>query len=332
MLLAQGLLLAPLAGLGITLLSQRDDIAPVILLGAAVTPAVLGQMYGLSIFQGRLQFAQMNLARVVPAGLYAAFALILLISGTGSLAAVTAAFLVANVVAAVVTLYPSIRIGGDEEVVDGLPLVRFGLRSWLGSISPLDTFRFDQIVVVVLFTQAIVGIYVVALAFSNLPRFIGLSIGLIAYPRVAAMRTGNERRRAIFGYTLITMILTAPLVFFIAAAAGPIIGLFFGEAYASSAALVGPLVAAGWLAGGRRTMTEAARGASLTAAGSIAELTAWIAFAVTAILATPAMHERGIAVAMLVGSAAGIIAMITLVLRSPWNVGGEHVLAEDLAR
>jgi O-antigen/teichoic acid export membrane protein len=326
-LFAQALLLAPLAALGIALLARRDDILATILLGAAVTPAVLGQMYGLAILQGRQRFALLNLARVVPAALYAVLASVLLVAGVGSLASVTACFFVANAVAAAVMLIPAVRTTGLAGEVEGRRLVGFGLRAWLGSMSPMDTFRFDQIVVVVFFAPAVVGTYVVALAFSNLPRLIGMSIGLVAYPRIAAMRTRDRLRRSVFQYTLITLIVAAPFVLAILIAARPIIDLFFGDRYSSSADLVGLLVAAGWLGGGRRTMSEAARGAGLAAAGSVAELAAWMGFAVAAGLLVPADHERGIAAAMLVGSGVGLATMVGLVLRSLEPVpGGEDLL------
>ena len=312
---AQTLLLAPLAALGIMLLARRDDILATILLGAAVTPAVLGQMYGLAILQGRQQFALLNIARVVPSVLYAALASVLLVAGNGSLADVTATYLVANAVGTTVTLIPALRTTGLAHKVEGRRLVGFGLRAWLGSMSPMDTFRFDQIVVVVLFAPAIVGTYVVALAFSNLPRLVGVSIGLVAYPRIAAMRS-RDLRRSIFKYTLVTLIVAAPLVLMIVAAARPIIDLFFGDRFASSADLVGMLVVAGWLAGGRRTMSEAARGAGLATAGSLAEVAAWIGFAVAVVLLVPAMHERGVALAMVIGSGVGLAAMTGLVVRS----------------
>lgn len=313
--LAQALMLAPLAGLGIALLARRDDILATILMGAAVTPAILGQMYGLAILQGRQRFAMLNLARVVPTVLYALFATVQLLAGIGFLASVTASYLVANAVAAAVVLIPAVRTTGLEGTVDSRRLVGFGLRAWLGSMSPMDTFRFDQIVVVVLFAPAVVGTYVVALAFANLPRLIGFSIGLVAYPRIAAMRNRDHLRRSVFQYTLLTLLLAAPFVLVIAAAEKPIIDLFFGERYSSSADLVGLLVAAGWLAGGRRTMTEAARGAGLTAAGSLAELAGWIGFAVAVGLLAPSMHERGIALAILIGSGVGLATMAGLVAR-----------------
>ena len=48
----------------------------------------------------------------------------------------------------------------------------------------METFRLDQAVVGLFLTPAALGLYVVGLAFANLPRFIAQSVGYIAYPRI----------------------------------------------------------------------------------------------------------------------------------------------------
>jgi O-antigen/teichoic acid export membrane protein len=311
----QAIALAPVAAFGIALLARRDDIRTTILLGAAVAPAILGQMYALAILQGRQQFALMNLARTAPPALYALSVTLLLFSENGSLDAVTAAYLMANAVAAAGLLLFVGRATGPTSSIDGRRLFSFGIRAWLGSVSPMDTLRFDQIVVVLVFAPTIVGTYVVALAFSNLPRLIGASIGLVAYPRLAAMGTGQEFRPAVFRYTAATLLTAAPFVGLVVAAADPLTEIFFGSQYAASADLVGLLVTAGWLAGGRRTMVEATRGAGLAAAGSIAEIAAWVGFLGAVALLVPALGERGVAIAMLIGSAVGLGALTAFVVR-----------------
>ena len=321
--LAQAFVLTPVAALTIATLAQRNGILNTIVLGAAVTPMLLGQMYGLALLQGRQKFALLNALRVVPTILYACLCTALLVSAAGSLPSVTAVFLLANTIAAAAMLTPAVRTTGPSRPVVGRHLLGFGLRAWLGSMSPMDTLRFDQFVVVVLFAPAVVGTYVVALAFSNLPRLVGASIGLVAYPRIAASRARGHLRRSVFRYTIVTLAISAPFVLVIAAVAGPIIELLFGPRYQGSADLVGLLVAAGWLAGGRRTMVDAARGAGLATAGSLAEVAAWIGFAIAVAAVVPYLQERGIALAMLVGSGVGLATMAGLVLRgTEFEFGG----------
>src|SRR5204862_4477081 len=55
-----------------------------------------------------------------------------------------------------------------------------------GSSPPVETFRLDQLLVGLVLTPVALGYFVAALAFTNVIRFIGQSVGLVTYPRVAA--------------------------------------------------------------------------------------------------------------------------------------------------
>ena len=71
----------------------------------------------------------------------------------------------------------------------------FGLRSLFGSSSPFETFRLDQLLVGLVLTPVALGYYVVALAFTNLTRFLGQSIGMVTYPRIAAATDRSSQLR-----------------------------------------------------------------------------------------------------------------------------------------
>ena len=67
-----------------------------------------------------------------------------------------------------------------------MSLLRFGIRGWLGTATPSEALRLDQVIVGLLLSPSALGLYVVGGSFSNLPRFIAQSVGLVAYPRIAA--------------------------------------------------------------------------------------------------------------------------------------------------
>ena len=310
-------ILAPFVAILILAATRRSDIMAAILFGVALVPALLGQAYGLAVLQGLQRFAYLNTVRALPAALYAGLAILLLALGDRTLVAVTLAFLVANLIGAAAMLAPIVRKRARSRTVAWRPLTAFGVRSWLGSVSPMETLRFDQVVVVTLFQPSVVGIYVVGLAFANLPRLVGWSVGLIAYPKVASMPGRRDRKIAVVRYTAATLAFTAPLVMAIAFMAEGIITWFFGQRYVEAAGLVGPLVLSGWFAGGRRTMTDAARGAGLHHAGNLAELGAWIAFAASVWWAFDRLTVSDIAIAMVIGSGSGLAILAAFILRHP---------------
>ncbi len=65
-------------------------------------------------------------------------------------------------------------------------MLSFGVRGMLGASSPIEYYRLDQAVVGLFLAPVALGIYTVALAFTNLPRFVSTSVGMVAYPHVAA--------------------------------------------------------------------------------------------------------------------------------------------------
>ena len=121
--------------------------------------------------------------------------------GGGTLMALTVCWVVSTTVAG----FTSLRVAltrtcrADATQDAGLipRMVRFGLKGLLGSASPIETFRLDQAIVGPFLSTSALGLYVAGLSFSNLPRVIGQSVGIVAYPHVAASAP-DARRRAMF--------------------------------------------------------------------------------------------------------------------------------------
>ena len=63
----------------------------------------------------------------------------------------------------------------------------------------------DQAVVGLFMPPSVLGLYVVAVAFTNLPRFVGQSIGMVAYPTVANARDPLEARRRLSRLVMMTV-------------------------------------------------------------------------------------------------------------------------------
>ena len=103
------------------------------------------------------------------------------------------------------------RRARTEDVPSRRRIFGFGIRGYLGGVSPIETFRLDQSVIGIFLSPKALGLYVVALSFTNLPRFIALSVGAIAFPR-AAQDFDVSGRRTMWHFTFLTIALTALLV------------------------------------------------------------------------------------------------------------------------
>ena len=121
----------------------------------------------------------------------------LFLAGSTSIVLVTMTWTTSVVLAGFVIIGVAAIFKLGTPVNPGPPLsemVKFGLSSLPGHISILDTFRIDQLVVGVLAGPAALGLYVVASAFGNLPRFVAQSVGMVAYPKLASSSENTSKR------------------------------------------------------------------------------------------------------------------------------------------
>lgn len=286
---------------------------------AAFVPAWIALQYGLALLQGRHAFGLFNLARVLPATLYC-LALVPVFFAEGErLVAVLAAWTLMHAVAAAIALAGG--LASLPEARDGAPsrkeLLRFGSRSMLGSISPVETFRIDQAVVGIFLSPVQLGIYVVALAFTNLPRFVAQGVGLVAYPRVAAARgEGRSVRRMAAGFIVATLALTVPAIVLLAVLAGFVVRLFFGPDFAAATTPARILLVGSLFFAARRILGDCARGAGFGASETVAELASWLCLVAGLAVLAPRFELNGVAAA-LAASAACSLVVLAVLLRWP---------------
>jgi O-antigen/teichoic acid export membrane protein len=301
-------------------LSSRIPVVPALVTLAAL-PAMVTQACGLAIVQGKHEFRSFHVLRCLPPALFAAGPLVGVIAGGRSLTMVMSLWTGSYVLSALATsLYLRRRwkIGPAAELRQ-LPelrhLVRFGASGFLGSSSPSETFRVDQLLVGVFLSTTDLGFYVTALAFCNLPRFLAQGLGLVAYPKVAAVRGYLEKRHLIRRYVVIGSIVSGAVCLVLALAAGPLITLLFGSDFADATEITQILLVATVLLCVRRVLSDAMRGAGAPGAGSVAELASLISLAPAALLLVPPFGLIGFGWAMTVSYAVGLLALAFSMLR-----------------
>jgi O-antigen/teichoic acid export membrane protein len=282
----------------------------------ASTPAWVAWQYSLAVLQGAQQFRSFNVARLVFPPMYALSLIALLASGAHGLTLVTAVWVGLIWVANAITI--SMARNGARRAASGgrsdaaLPprerMYRFGLKAMLGSISPMETFQLDQAIVGLFVSPAALGVYAAAVAFTNLPRFVAQSIGLVAYPHVAAS-PGRGARRSIARFAILTVALCGVIVAVIELALPTLVPLLFGHAFDSAVGVARILLISAVVVGLRRVLGDCARGAGRPALGTVAELASLVALLPLAALFI-GDDARGVAWALVCAAAVGLMIAI----------------------
>jgi O-antigen/teichoic acid export membrane protein len=310
------------AAILVLLLADRPHQVRVAAAYTLVTvPAFNAMQHGLAVMQGQHRYREFNVLRLAPMFLYAALAVALFVLDRGTLPVLAACYAACWLVIGMVTLVRALAGSAPEQPGATPPptaqLVRFGARSVLGSASPSDGFGIDQAVVGLLVSTRALGLYVVASAFTNLTRFVTQSIGLVAYPLVAAQRDAKDADRAMWRFTAIGVLAVLAIVVVLELAVGRLISFFFGESFAGSAGVARVLLVAALFVGARRVLSDAARGANRQLIGTIAEVASWTVFVPALLVLTPLLDLYGTAMALVAASAVSLAVLVRGVRRAP---------------
>jgi O-antigen/teichoic acid export membrane protein len=304
--------------IGIFWLLLHDNERTVMLVATPVMAALIAQQYGLAVLQGQRRFTAFNTLRIAPAATYTLAMIPLFVLGSADLMAVVLAWTLTNVVVGVALGAIAIRyaaLGTPGPSSYSLTQVgRFGASAVLGSYSPAEILRVDQAVVAFSLSRAALGLYVVALAFTNLPRFLSQSVGMVAYPRIAAAaREPGDVRGLVRLYLLLVLLVTGIVVGLLEIAVSWFIPWLFGADFAGAVTTARILLIASFLLATRRVLTDIAQGLGYPAAGTVAEIVN-LALALPLIaVAAPRYGIEGAAVALTVGAAGSLVALAFMV-------------------
>jgi O-antigen/teichoic acid export membrane protein/O-antigen ligase len=301
---------------------QRVKAAAIVSL--LLVPGILSQTYGLAILQGQERFRPFNVLRVLPTVAYAGAVLAAVVFGIASLVVLMTAWALALFVAGVIALGVALRGLPFVEDVGDIPsrkqLVRFGAKSLVGSVSPIEALRLDQAFVGLLLTPVALGLYVVAQAFSNLPRVVAMSVGMIAYPDVASQSSEAEARRALWRYFFLGLGLSALVIGGLEIVTGKLVLLFFGAEFESATPIARVLLLATLFMAARRVLTDGVNGMGRPGLGTISEIASWVFLLPTIALLLPRYGAVGVAFALAISWFASLVLLIVLVHSSTRRV------------
>lgn len=245
-------------------------------------PALVAHIYGLAVLQGARAYRPYNAQRLMAPVLYSVGLVVLVAALGGDLGLVTVSavytatvlFTSALTVINARRVIRSVTSHGDDGPTRGV-MARFGLRSLLGSFGAVEHLQLDQALVGLLLPARDIGLYVVAVAFTQLPRFLGASIGIVAYPEIAQTNR-DQRRRRMWRVTVMAAALAAVVVAAEMLVMDRALPLAFGAEFASAIDTARILLIGAAFQMTRRVLSEASRGAGAPLAGTVAEVSLYV--------------------------------------------------------
>jgi O-antigen/teichoic acid export membrane protein len=279
-----------------------------------LVPTKLAQDYGIGVLQGQSRFRAFNITRCLPAFAYASSVLMVFIVGGGHLLAITLCYVISTASAGVITLAIALRGLPSQVFSDRDPplkeVMRFGVKALLGAVYPTEAFQLDQAFVGLFLSRVALGTYVVGVSFTNLPRFMAQSIGLVAYPHIAGVRSIQAARRSVWRFfwlaTAMSLVICGGLEF----ATPTLVPLFFGQNFRGSIQVTQILLISSFIVSMRRVLADGMRGAGYPTLGTLAEITGLLLLLPALAILIPVGGLTGAAAAMPIAAAGGLLALL----------------------
>jgi O-antigen/teichoic acid export membrane protein len=296
---------------------EPDRVLVAGLLSLGALPGILAQQYGLALLQGLQRFAAFNTLRMMPAAMYTLGVVMVFVLGLDQLVEIASVWVIVQAGVGLFTLVFALSGLPPEPTQGSVPsraqLTKFGLKSFIGYVSPVETFRLDQAIIALFLPPTALGLYVVSLAFTNLPRFVAQSIGMVAYPKVASMSDPQAALRGVWRYFLVGALFTALVIAPLEAMAGLLVRLFFGDEFAGAESITRILLLGTFFVALRRVLADGARGAGYPGLGTVAEVASWISFLPALALLLP-LGGRGVALALAFAWAFSLLVLVVGVI------------------
>lgn len=284
-----------------------EQVQRAAVLSLAVVPGMVTLHFGLAILQGRRRFTAVNVCRLLPSSLWMVAVVSVFVAGRGDLAMLVLLWGVGSLVAGATALGAALRCLPPADPAATVPetkaMLRFGTRAFLGSASPVDMFSVDQAVVGLFVSPTALGLYVVATAFTNLPKFLAQSIGLVAYPSIAALPDRAAMRASLWRFFLVTLALSGACVMALELLVGTLVPLFYGPEFVGAVPLTRVLLVAAVFISCRRLLADGARGCGRPVMGSAAEAASWVSLGILLPVLVPLLGVNGVAIAVVLSSA-----------------------------
>lgn len=318
----QTLILIPvgLALLPVLLADESPDVLRLTLLNLSFIPVYLAGSYAMSFVAGRGQLAAFQFLRgalflVIVMGYSGA-----LIAGQLTILSAVLIYLVAHAAQLGCSLLVLHRAGRsrDQGEVSVRRLLSFGVRSHAATLPSMANERLDQLVLTVLATPRVLGLYVVAVTLTAPIVLVGTSVAYVALPEVSAHCQACGRRTAL-RYAGTGLVVAALLAMCLAIFADTLIVLVFGASFAGAAAALPWLLLGSVFLAVNRVASACWKGLGLPGHASLAETIGLLLTVPGLLLVVPRYGFVGAAAVSAVAYGAALSANVILYAKTRRN-------------
>ena len=326
----QAFVLTPCAGLALAFWIRSIDGHldwPIVFAAAVVLPQLTHQI-GIGALQGLHRFRAQGVLRLLPVAMYATAVAALWGLDRARISSLIIAWLLSFVVSAIATAAVTVRLtpstGGP--VPAARELIGFGLRGQLASVSPIDGYALDQLILSLTASPRELGLYVAARSFANLPRLVSQGVSIIVFPFVASSSRESATRVVWKAFEIIAIASGAFVV-----ALAPFLPwatvAFFGDEFAPAAGIAVMLVMAAAMASTRQMLFDGLRGLGRPGRATMIEVASVTLLVGLALWWIPAADGIGLARAIAVTAAASLLAAVVVFRHA--SLAGPSSLAID---
>jgi O-antigen/teichoic acid export membrane protein len=226
-----------LLGLAWAWIGGSTVLLPSFLAGAVGLAAIQVQRFGAGVLRGFEQFGVENVSKVVQGGLFAGAVIVALVLGTASLTQVMVLLALSHIICAIFLLVSVYQQCGWPRMRFNIPM----LRSWFAEAGPLGfgdvvrglTWQLDTVLLGLLQSAAVVGIYSVAYRPLGPLNWLPRAVLTAAFPAFARMASGDRASldRAFASSIRLLCIVSFPIAVTICIYAEPLIVFLFGAEF-----------------------------------------------------------------------------------------------------
>jgi O-antigen/teichoic acid export membrane protein len=198
------------------------------------------------------------------------------------------------------------------------PMLHYGLPSMISSVPQMLNLRLDQMLMASLLPAESLGLYVVAVAWSNATHPLLSALGAVVFPHVASQDNHERRAKALAQYTRLGGLVSLGIAMVLAITTPWVVSLLFGEKFAEAVPAALVLVVAGAIAGLNTVIEDGLRGMGYPSSVMRAEFGGLAVTALSLVILLRPLGIMGAALASLLGyGAVGIL----LVAQGRWLTG-----------
>jgi enterobacterial common antigen flippase len=298
-----------------------------------LAPGILALAFGIAILQGQQRFTAVNVLRILPTIAYVAAVVVAFLLHSAHLMLVMTLWVTVNFVGGFLALGVAVRglprVSPTDDPPSRSQMTKFGLKGLLGTLSPIEAFRLDQAVVGLFLSPVALGLYVVAQAFTNLPRVVAATVGMVAYPQVASQSDPGAAHRAMWRYFFFGVAVSMGVIWALEVATGTLVTLFFGNEFSDATPIARILLLGTLFLACRRVLTDGINGLGYPGLGTIAEVASWVLLLPALAILLPHGAE-GVALALTISWGASLLLLLVLVglagTRWSWTARAQHLM------